>query len=108
MWSSLHSHEWKSVMIDIIEYEEVNVGKHLISSIIRAVCFSDKLTYHHLQVRLGMVDIFQGQEAGIVIISLVHNSGQINSSSGSIGFLKVCPTACIKFVGSASCPPLEL
>lgn len=58
------------------------------------LCYSDKLTPCHSQVRLGTVDIFQGQEAKIVIVSLVRNSGQIDSSSASIGFLKVCPTTC--------------
>ncbi|KAJ3559292.1 hypothetical protein NP233_g11303 [Leucocoprinus birnbaumii] len=53
-----------------IEYEEVVVAKH---------------------VRLGTVDIFQGQEAKIVIVSLVRNSGQIDTGSASIGFLKVSP-----------------
>ncbi|KXN80629.1 Helicase required for RNAi-mediated heterochromatin assembly 1 [Leucoagaricus sp. SymC.cos] len=51
-----------------VEYEEVLVGRH---------------------VRLGTVDIFQGQEAKIVIVSLVRNSGQIDTGSASIGFLKV-------------------
>ncbi|KXN89054.1 NFX1-type zinc finger-containing protein 1 [Leucoagaricus sp. SymC.cos] len=50
-----------------VEYEEVLVGRH---------------------VRLGTVDIFQGQEAKIVIVSLVRNSGQIDTGSASIGFLK--------------------
>ncbi|KXN87132.1 NFX1-type zinc finger-containing protein 1 [Leucoagaricus sp. SymC.cos] len=52
---------------DGVEYEEVLVGKH---------------------VRLGTVDIFQGQEAKIVIVSLVRNSGQVDTGSASIGFLK--------------------
>ncbi|KAI1789230.1 hypothetical protein LXA43DRAFT_1155066 [Ganoderma leucocontextum] len=50
-----------------VEFEEVLVAKH---------------------VRLGTVDIFQGQEAKIVIVSLVRNSGQIDTESASIGFLK--------------------
>ncbi|KXN82337.1 NFX1-type zinc finger-containing protein 1 [Leucoagaricus sp. SymC.cos] len=50
-----------------VEYEEVVVARH---------------------VRLGTVDIFQGQEAKIVIVSLVRNSGQIDTGSASIGFLK--------------------
>ncbi|KZT65176.1 hypothetical protein DAEQUDRAFT_539533 [Daedalea quercina L-15889] len=49
------------------EYEEVLVAKH---------------------VRLGTVDIFQGQEAKIVIVSLVRNSGTFETGSASIGFLK--------------------
>ncbi|KAJ3560209.1 hypothetical protein NP233_g10990 [Leucocoprinus birnbaumii] len=53
-----------------VEYEEVVVAKH---------------------VRLGTVDIFQGQEAKIVIVSLVRNSGQIDTGTASIGFLKVSP-----------------
>ncbi|KAI1789279.1 hypothetical protein LXA43DRAFT_590107 [Ganoderma leucocontextum] len=48
-----------------VEMEEVLVAKH---------------------VRLGTVDIFQGQEAKIVIVSLVRNSGQ--PETGTIGFLK--------------------
>lgn len=51
------------------EYEEVLVAKH---------------------VRLGTVDIFQGQEAKVVIVSLVRNSGTFETGSASIGFLKVC------------------
>ncbi|KAH9934854.1 uncharacterized protein B0H18DRAFT_951386 [Fomitopsis serialis] len=51
------------------EYEEVLVAKH---------------------VRLGTVDIFQGQEAKVVIVSLVRNSGTYETGSASIGFLKVC------------------
>ncbi|EED83477.1 predicted protein [Postia placenta Mad-698-R] len=49
------------------EFEEVFVTKH---------------------VRLGTVDIFQGQEAKIVIVSLVRNSGTFETNSASIGFLK--------------------
>ncbi|GBE80241.1 hypothetical protein SCP_0214510 [Sparassis crispa] len=49
------------------EYEEVIVAQH---------------------VRLGTVDIFQGQEAKIVIVSLVRNSGSYETGSASIGFLK--------------------
>lgn len=41
------------------------------------------------QVRLGTVDIFQGQEAKIVIVSLVRNSGDFDTGNSSIGFLKV-------------------
>ncbi|KXN84450.1 NFX1-type zinc finger-containing protein 1, partial [Leucoagaricus sp. SymC.cos] len=52
---------------DDVEYEGVLVGRH---------------------VRLGTVDIFQGQEAKIVIVSLVRNSGQVDTGSASIGFLK--------------------
>ncbi|KAH9959727.1 hypothetical protein BJV74DRAFT_872502 [Russula compacta] len=37
-------------------------------------------------IRIGTVDTFQGQEAKIVIISLVRNSGSFEE--GSIGFLK--------------------
>ena len=44
------------------------------------------------QVRLGTVDIFQGQEAKIVIVSLVRNSGEFNTEDASIGFLKVTIT----------------
>lgn len=44
---------------------------------------------HDLQVRLGTVDIFQGQEAKIVIVSLVRNSGEFETDNASIGFLKV-------------------
>ena len=44
------------------------------------------------QVRLGTVDIFQGQEAKIVIVSLVRNSGHVDTGSNSIGFLKVNTT----------------
>ncbi|KAI0816803.1 hypothetical protein BC628DRAFT_1334253 [Trametes gibbosa] len=50
-----------------VDFEEVLVSKH---------------------VRLGTVDIFQGQEAKIVIVSLVRNSGQCDTGSASIGFLK--------------------
>ncbi|KAH9887903.1 hypothetical protein C8Q73DRAFT_808008 [Cubamyces lactineus] len=50
-----------------VEFAEVVVAKH---------------------VRLGTVDIFQGQEAKIVIVSLVRNSGQCDTGSASIGFLK--------------------
>ncbi|KAK0211877.1 hypothetical protein IW262DRAFT_1280087 [Armillaria fumosa] len=38
-------------------------------------------------VRLGTVDIFQGEEAKIVVVSLVRNSGTFDSEN-SIGFLK--------------------
>ncbi|KAI0765957.1 hypothetical protein BD413DRAFT_606098 [Trametes elegans] len=50
-----------------VEFEELLVAKH---------------------VRLGTVDIFQGQEAKIVIVSLVRNFGQFDTGSASIGFLK--------------------
>ena len=46
----------------------------------------------NLQVRLGTVDIFQGQEAKIVIVSLVRNSGEFDTGNASIGFLKVTAT----------------
>lgn len=36
------------------------------------------------------MDIFQGQEAKIVIVSLVRNTGTFETNSASIGFLKVC------------------
>ncbi|KAF8265012.1 hypothetical protein EI94DRAFT_1737067 [Lactarius quietus] len=40
-------------------------------------------------IRIGTVDTFQGQEAKIVIISLVRNSGTFEEGQGaSIGFLK--------------------
>ncbi|KIY53920.1 hypothetical protein FISHEDRAFT_54900 [Fistulina hepatica ATCC 64428] len=52
-------------------FQDVNVAKHASPAIIR----------------LGTVDIFQGEEAKIVIISLVRNSGDF-ASQASIGFLK--------------------
>ncbi|KAI0956522.1 hypothetical protein AcW1_005178 [Taiwanofungus camphoratus] len=52
---------------DETEFEEVVVARH---------------------IRLGTVDIFQGQEAKIVIVSLVRNSGTFETGSASIGFLK--------------------
>ncbi|KAH9478522.1 NFX1-type zinc finger-containing protein 1 [Psilocybe cubensis] len=39
-------------------------------------------------IRLGTVDIYQGQEAKIVIVSLVRNTGNYDTKSASIGFLK--------------------
>ncbi|KAF5371454.1 hypothetical protein D9757_009973 [Collybiopsis confluens] len=39
-------------------------------------------------IRLGTVDIFQGEEAKIVIVSLVRNSGSFEGSGAAIGFLK--------------------
>ncbi|KAF9023025.1 P-loop containing nucleoside triphosphate hydrolase protein [Hymenopellis radicata] len=48
------------------EFEDITVAKH---------------------IRLGTVDTFQGEEAKIVIISLVRNSGDF-SNDASIGFLK--------------------
>ncbi|KAL4242825.1 hypothetical protein ABKN59_011535 [Abortiporus biennis] len=39
-------------------------------------------------IRLGTVDIFQGQEAKIVIVSLVRNTGTYETGNASIGFLK--------------------
>ncbi|KAH9048671.1 hypothetical protein EDB83DRAFT_2632697, partial [Lactarius deliciosus] len=39
-------------------------------------------------IRIGTVDTFQGQEAKIVIISLVRNSGTFEEGRASIGFLK--------------------
>ncbi|KAH9014346.1 hypothetical protein EDB85DRAFT_875353 [Lactarius pseudohatsudake] len=40
------------------------------------------------RIRIGTVDTFQGQEAKIVIISLVRNSGAFEEGQASIGFLK--------------------
>ncbi|KAH9052824.1 hypothetical protein EDB87DRAFT_1676964 [Lactarius vividus] len=40
------------------------------------------------QIRIGTLDTFQGQEAKIVIISLVRNSGTFEEGNASIGFLK--------------------
>jgi hypothetical protein len=42
------------------------------------------------QIRLGTVDTFQGEEAKVVIVSLVRNSGSFDGGSSTIGFLKVC------------------
>ncbi|KAI9445928.1 hypothetical protein H4582DRAFT_1843136 [Lactarius indigo] len=39
-------------------------------------------------IRIGTVDTFQGQEAKVVIISLVRNSGTFEEGNASIGFLK--------------------
>ena len=68
-----------------VEMEEVLVAKHVRRVSVYAVRTSTIFS----QVRLGTVDIFQGQEAKIVIVSLVRNSGQVDSTSASIGFLKV-------------------
>ncbi|KAI0696188.1 hypothetical protein BC835DRAFT_1272285 [Cytidiella melzeri] len=52
----------------------------------------DEVTFQEVtvakQIRLGTVDIFQGQEAKIVIVSLVRNTGTYETHSASIGFLK--------------------
>ncbi|GJE96154.1 NFX1-type zinc finger-containing protein [Phanerochaete sordida] len=40
------------------------------------------------QIELGTVDIFQGREAKIVIVSLVRNTGTDECESAKIGFLK--------------------
>ncbi len=69
-----------------IDFEEVLVAKHVSNT--HSQMWSRKLI-SLLQVRLGTVDIFQGQEAKIVIVSLVRNSGQCDTGSASIGFLKV-------------------
>lgn len=66
-------------------YEEVLVTKHVCQHYyIRRILYLIKM-----QVKLGTVDIFQGQEAKIVIVSLVRNSGTFDTGSASIGFLKV-------------------
>lgn len=49
--------------------------------------FEEVLVSRH--IRLGTVDIFQGEEAKIVIVSLVRNSGDFDTGNSSIGFLKV-------------------
>ncbi|KAI0294249.1 P-loop containing nucleoside triphosphate hydrolase protein, partial [Multifurca ochricompacta] len=53
---------------------------------------NDEIGFAQVQVarhiRIGTVDTFQGQEAKIVIISLVRNSGSFEEGEGSIGFLK--------------------
>ena len=66
-------------------FEEVPVAKRVRS------LFMLKYALHRLfsQVRLGTVDTFQGEEAKIVIISLVRNTGSSEERGGSIGFLKV-------------------
>lgn len=48
----------------------------------------DMSSLFDLQIRLGTVDIFQGEEAKIVIVSLVRNSGSFEGTGASIGFLK--------------------
>ncbi|KAI9445912.1 hypothetical protein H4582DRAFT_1804013 [Lactarius indigo] len=54
----------------------------------------DEIGFAQVQVarhiRIGTVDTFQGQEAKIVIISLVRNSGTFEEGKSSIGFLKSC------------------
>ncbi|CCM04279.1 uncharacterized protein FIBRA_06450 [Fibroporia radiculosa] len=50
------------------------------------VGFEEVIVAKH--IRLGTVDIFQGQEAKIVIVSLVRNSGTFETGTASIGFLK--------------------
>lgn len=67
--------------------EEVSVAKH-VRYLWRTVGTWAYLCCG-LQVRLGTVDIFQGQEAKIVIVSLVRNSGEFDTGNSSIGFLKV-------------------
>ncbi|TFY69868.1 hypothetical protein EVG20_g2978 [Dentipellis fragilis] len=49
--------------------------------------FDQVLVSKHASIRLGTVDTFQGEEAKIVIVSLVRNSGTFEGGS-SIGFLK--------------------
>lgn len=46
------------------------------------------------QISLGTVDIFQGREAKIVIVSLVRNTGTFETENAPIGFLKVCVCSC--------------
>ena len=45
-------------------------------------------------MRLGTVDIFQGQEAKIVIVSLMRNLGEFETDNASIGILKVIIALC--------------
>ena len=71
---------------DEIGFTQVEVARH-VSTI---VDFRRFTVFIILKIRIGTVDTFQGQEAKIVIISLVRNSGTFEEGqSASIGFLKV-------------------
>ncbi len=65
---------------EIAEFEDQDVKNDCEAS------FATKKSLNQ-QVTLRTVDNFQGEEANIVIISLVHNV-TISGKSGSIGFLK--------------------
>lgn len=66
-------------------FEEINIAKHVRLQFTLYIIFK----LNPRKIRLGTVDIYQGQEAKIVIVSLVRNTGDFNSASASIGFLKV-------------------
>ena len=71
------------------EFEQVVVAKHVSPIVIFVSALDTHLLIVPSKIRLGTVDIFQGQEAKIVIVSLVRNTGSFETGSASIGFLKV-------------------
>ena len=72
---------------DEMGFAQVQVARHVSTT---AVDFRWFTVLILLKIRIGTVDTFQGQEAKIVIISLVRNSGSFEEGqSASIGFLKV-------------------
>ena len=73
--------------VEVPSIEEVAVTRH-VGRVRQRISARPHLGFAP-QVRLGTVDIFQGQEAKVVIVSLVRNSGDFSTDNASIGFLKV-------------------
>ncbi|KAI0092232.1 hypothetical protein BDY19DRAFT_929008 [Irpex rosettiformis] len=71
------------IAVSIDERDEDQLAKQGLEE---EVAFQEVTVAKH--IRLGTVDIFQGQEAKIVIVSLVRNTGTFETQSASIGFLK--------------------
>jgi hypothetical protein len=73
--------------LDIIEMEEHQQQSRMNSSNIETVNVASRKSLNQ-QVTLRTVDNFQGEEANIIIVSLVRNFSKFGSRYDSIGFLK--------------------
>ncbi|GJJ08048.1 hypothetical protein Clacol_002255 [Clathrus columnatus] len=74
------------ISVSVDERDEEQLVKQGMEGSDALTSFEEVMVAKH--IRLGTVDIFQGQEAKIVIVSLVRNTGDYDTQSASIGFLK--------------------
>ncbi|GJJ08042.1 hypothetical protein Clacol_002249 [Clathrus columnatus] len=74
------------ISVSVDERDEEQLAKQGMEGDTSLSTFEEVVVAKH--IRLGTVDIYQGQEAKIVIVSLVRNTGNFDTQSSSIGFLK--------------------
>ncbi|KIJ51765.1 hypothetical protein M422DRAFT_203039 [Sphaerobolus stellatus SS14] len=74
------------ISVSVNERDEEQLARQGIEGDVAEPSFEQVQVAKH--IRLGTVDIYQGQEAKVVIVSLVRNTGNFETQSASIGFLK--------------------